>query len=178
MFDSLRMAFVNSVLASPLTHFRVRTLAFIVLGLQVAPRSRVFAGVTIRTSKLRIGQRSTVNSGTFIDNRALVTIGDRVGIGPNVSILTGSHAYDDPNCRAGLGMLQAVVIEDGVWVGCNAAILPGVTIARGCVIASGAVVTKDTEPHGLYVGVPARRFRDLPTATAPGSISSDLGMTE
>ena len=43
----------------------------------------------------------------------------------------------------------------------RAIILPGVTIAEGCVIAAGAVVNKSTEPDGLYAGVPARRVKDL-----------------
>jgi acetyltransferase-like isoleucine patch superfamily enzyme len=33
-------------------------------------------------------------------------------------------------------------------------------IAKGCIIGANAVVTHDTEPNGLYAGVPARRLRD------------------
>ena len=42
--------------------------------------------------------------------------------------------------------------------------MPGVTIGEGCIVAAGAVVTKDCESHGLYAGVPARRIRDLDQA--------------
>jgi len=41
---------------------------------------------------------------------------------------------------------------------------PGVSIAPGGVIGAGAVAASDTEPDGLYVGVPARRIKDLPVA--------------
>ena len=48
-------------------------------------------------------------------------------------------------------------------------ILGGVTIAPGCVIGAGAVVTRSTERDGVYVGVPARRVRDL--VDVPGSLA-------
>ncbi len=45
----------------------------------------------------------------------------------------------------------------------GAIIMPGVTIAEGCVVAAGAVVTRSTEPNGLYAGNPAVRKKDLST---------------
>ena len=57
-----------------------------------------------------------------------------------------------------------VRIGDGCWLGAAAGVivLPGVTIGPGCLISAGPVVTKDTEPNGIYVGIPARRVRTLP----------------
>ena len=57
---------------------------------------------------------------------------------------------------------KSVRIKRGSWLGLGSIILPGVTVAEGCVIGAGAVVTKDTEPHGFYTGVPAVRIKDLP----------------
>jgi galactoside O-acetyltransferase len=48
------------------------------------------------------------------------------------------------------------------FIGTNAVIHPGVTIGEGSVVGSGAVVTKDLDPWGLYIGAPARRVRDRP----------------
>jgi maltose O-acetyltransferase len=160
-------ALINSIGASSLLHFRIRTLLLRSAGADVALRSRVFEHVIIRTRKLHVGTRSTINSGTIIDNRAHVWIGDRVGIAVGVRILTADHDYSDPLVRAGVGRAASVTIEDGAWIGSGATILPGITVGRGCVVAAGAVVTKDLAPHGLYTGVPARRLRDLPTATKP-----------
>ena len=50
-------------------------------------------------------------------------------------------------------------IGSDVWIGTRAVVRDGVTIGHGCVIGAGAVVTKDTEPYGIYVGVPAKLTR-------------------
>jgi acetyltransferase-like isoleucine patch superfamily enzyme len=44
----------------------------------------------------------------------------------------------------------------------NVSVMPGIVIREGCVIGANALVTRSTEPNGLYLGVPARRVRDLP----------------
>ena len=54
---------------------------------------------------------------------------------------------------------KGIIIEDDVWIGAGVRILDGVTIARGCVIGAGSVVTKSTEEFGVYVGVPARLIK-------------------
>jgi maltose O-acetyltransferase len=51
-----------------------------------------------------------------------------------------------------------------VWMGARVTVLPGVTVGDGCVIAAGAVVTKDCEPGGVYAGLPARRIRSVAKA--------------
>ena len=51
------------------------------------------------------------------------------------------------------------IIDADVWIGRNAIIMGGVRIGVGCIIGSGAVVTKDLEPYGIYAGVPARLIR-------------------
>ena len=55
-----------------------------------------------------------------------------------------------------------MVIEDNVWVGTRATILPGVTLGRGCVVAAGAVVTRDVPPLVIVGGVPARPIGTRP----------------
>ena len=55
----------------------------------------------------------------------------------------------------------AVVIEDNVWIGSNATVLPGVKIGSGTVVGAGAVVTKSLPDRVLAVGVPDRIVRDL-----------------
>lgn len=57
---------------------------------------------------------------------------------------------------------RPIVIEDYVWINPNSIILPGVTIGRGAIIASGSVVTKDVAPFTMVAGNPARFIKDLP----------------
>jgi len=96
----------------------------------------------------------------YFDTRARIEIGRFAPSGR-------SHALHlDPRpgnheCRVGPFVGGPIVVGDGSWIGTRATVLAGVTVGDGCVIAAGAVVTDDCEPDGLYVGVPARRVRDL-----------------
>ena len=54
---------------------------------------------------------------------------------------------------------RPVVIEDDVWIGANAIVMPGVTVHRGAVVGAGAVVLRDVDPYTVVVGVPARAVR-------------------
>lgn len=53
-----------------------------------------------------------------------------------------------------------ITLAEDVWLGANVTVTANVTIAKGCVIGANAVVTRDTQANGIYVGVPARRLRD------------------
>jgi maltose O-acetyltransferase len=71
-------------------------------------------------------------------------------------VYNAEHQVDDPNFKA---IEEPVTIEDYVFDGPRAIILPGVTIKRGAVVAAGAVVTKDVPPMTIVGGVPAREIR-------------------
>ena len=62
---------------------------------------------------------------------------------------------------------KPVVIGDDVWIGANAVILPGVTIGRHCVVAAGAVVTKDVPDNTVVAGVPAKVIKTLTSNHSP-----------
>lgn len=99
---------------------------------------------------------------TILDIRE-VNIGDNVMIGPNVLISTVNHPMYPSGRRKHLGIAKPVTIGNDVWVGGNAVILPGVTIGNNCVIAAGAVVTKDVPDNSLVGGVPAKFIKELET---------------
>lgn len=118
---------------------------------------------------ISIGDGSSIGRGAVLwTTRATIEIGKKVIIGPNVTILSGNHRTnlvgkvmaDVTDGEKEAGDDRDVVIREDVWVGANAVILKGVTVAEGCVIAAGAVVTRDTEPYGIYAGVPAKRRGD------------------
>lgn len=104
-----------------------------------------------------------------IYDNAPVTIGDRVLIGPDVCICTGTHATDWPGRQAasGTSFAHPIRIEEDCWIGARAVIMPGVHIGRGSTVAAGAVVTKDVEAECLVGGVPAKLIRRLTRDGAP-----------
>ncbi len=111
----------------------------------------------------------------LVASESSITIGDKVMLGPNVTVMGGDHnaseigrfMYDVQEKR--LEDDAPVVIEDDTWVGTGAIILKGVTIGRGSIVAAGAVVTKNVPPYSIVGGVPAkvlrRRFSDAEQVT-------------
>ena len=92
-----------------------------------------------------------------------VDIGNHVNLAQGITVTALNHNFSDTNKRIdeqGVST-NSVTIEDDVWVGANAVILPGVTIGENCVVAAGAVVTKDVPPHSLVAGVPAKVIKKI-----------------
>jgi acetyltransferase-like isoleucine patch superfamily enzyme len=103
---------------------------------------------------LRIG--SGVEIGEFCVFRAHggLVIGDRVNIAPLCVVTTRAHPTVLP--RRSVNIDSPITIEDDVWIGSGATVLPGVTIGHGAIVGAGAVVTKSVEPLTIVAGIPAR----------------------
>lgn len=108
---------------------------------------------------ITIGRDVFINSGCHFQDQGGITIGDGSLIGHNVVLATINHDLYPVNQRK--NHYAPIVIEDHVWVGSNATILPGVTIGRWSVVAAGAVVSKDVEAFTVVGGVPARVIRKV-----------------
>jgi acetyltransferase-like isoleucine patch superfamily enzyme len=108
------------------------------------------AGVTI-------GSHSLIGNSAFLDGRRGLRIGDRVVTASEIAIYTLQHDVDDPSFRTVGG---PVIVEDYVYIGPRAIVLPGVRIGRGAVVMAGAVVTKDVPAYSVVGGVPARFIRE------------------
>ena len=147
--------------------------------------SKIYHSVRMDTPPYRrfwLGRQSVVESYCCINNAVGdVTIGDytRIGIhctvigpvciGNHVNLAQGitvtalNHIFKDSSRRIdeqGVST-KPVVIGDDVWIGANAVILPGVTIGSHCVVAAGAVVTKDIPDNTLVGGVPAKIMKRI-----------------
>jgi acetyltransferase-like isoleucine patch superfamily enzyme len=107
----------------------------------------------IRRDSARIGRNTRISHGCTIDVRSGLSIGNNVSVSPEAMILGGSHDVNAPQFNDVVGF---VTIEDHVWIGARAIILPGVTVGRGAVVAAGAVVTKNVAPLTIVAGVPAK----------------------
>ena len=92
-----------------------------------------------------------------------VTIGNHVNLAQGITVTALNHNFSEPGKRIdeqGVSTGQ-VVIGDDVWIGANAVILPNVSIGCHCVVAAGAVVTKDVPDGCVVAGVPAKIIKRL-----------------
>lgn len=92
-----------------------------------------------------------------------VTIGSHVNLAQGITVTALNHNFEDSDKRIDEQGVSTtpVIIEDDIWIGANAVILPGVTIGNHSVVAAGAVVTKNVPPHSLVAGVPARIIKQI-----------------
>lgn len=101
--------------------------------------------------RLEFGGRVFINQNcTFLDY-AGIRLGNRVMIGPRATLITVGHPVDTADRKLYLTG-GPITIEENVWIGAGAMILPGVTIGRDSVIAAGAVVADDVPASSLVAG--------------------------
>lgn len=148
---------------TPLTRWyglRARMLRF--AGVDCAASARIISSARVVMINVSIGEETFIGHQVLIagSDQAKITIGNFVDIAPRVVIISGSHDIDMlSNHSAGPGKGEAVWIQDGVWIGANCTILPGVTIGRKAVIGSGSVVVSDIPAFTVAVGNPARPIK-------------------
>jgi maltose O-acetyltransferase len=90
-----------------------------------------------------------------------VHIGHHVMVGPAVQIYTAAHLLQAEARIQGWEVAKAIVIEDNVWLGGGAILLPGVRIGRNAVVGAGAVVTRSVPANTVVVGNPAGVIREI-----------------
>ena len=90
-----------------------------------------------------------------------VHIGHNVMIGPGVQIYTAAHLLQAEPRIQGWEVAKPIVIEENVWLGGGAILLPGVRIGRNAVVGAGAVVPKSVPANTIVVGNPARVIREI-----------------
>lgn len=115
----------------------------------------------VHTNKLKVGKGFGVNSGSYINAIGGITMGDYVLIGSNVTISSGMHPIDGkfPSVYERPTVPMPITIEDDVWIGAGAVIMPNITLAKGTVVGANAVVTKSTQSYSVVVGAPAKHLR-------------------
>ncbi len=93
-------------------------------------------------------------------------------IAPYVTLITANHRYESRFSPGKYyGGLEPIVIQDDVWIGERAIILPGVTIGRGAIVGAGAVVTNDVPDYAVVAGNPAKVVRRRAVKSgAPGEV--------
>lgn len=99
---------------------------------------------------------------TFLDP-TLITFGDNVMLGPNVTFTTVSHPTDPKRRITAEEYAEPITVGNNVWFASNVVVLPGVTIGDGAVIAAGAVVRNNVAANTVVAGIPARVIKTYET---------------
>lgn len=130
------------------------------MGFKIGRGSSIFMNVRFDCAKnLKIGNNCVINANCRLDNRGGLFIGENVSISEEVILLTADHDPDTDNLQ---GRSRKIIIEDYVWIGTRAMILPGATISKGTIVAAAAVVTKSTNEFDIVGGVPAKKIKERP----------------
>lgn len=105
---------------------------------------------------LVIGQNVWIGENVWIDNLTTVQIGNNVCVSQGAMLLTGNHNYKSPGFEL---MIGEIFLEDGVWIGAQSIVCPGVICKSHAVLAVAAVATQNLEPYYVYAGNPAIKLR-------------------
>lgn len=110
-------------------------------------------------TNISFGDNVFINFNVVMLDCGLIRIGSNVLIAPAVQFCGATHPLDVDTRRSGLEYGVPITVQDDVWIGGGAILLPGVTIGKGSVIAAGSVVTRDVPPGTVVAGNPARALR-------------------
>ena len=106
-----------------------------------------------------IGKGCWIQQGCTFFDRGGITIGNGVFIAPKVNLITINHGPNPDNRNATYG--RPIVIEDKVWIGIGATVLPGVRIGYGSIVGANSVVTRDVPPMTVVGGNPAKFIKKI-----------------
>ncbi|GAB3938598.1 glycosyltransferase [Mucilaginibacter myungsuensis] len=158
---SLRLVFFNHFINRiPFNFIRIPLMRMYI---KIGKNSNVMNGVIIYNKlidkgQIEIGDNCVINRDCLLDGRiGKLVIGNNVDIARGTWIFTLEHDVHANNHHYNSG---DVIIEDHVWIASRVTILPGVKLSKGCVVAAGAVVTKNVPELKIAGGVPAKIIGD------------------
>lgn len=140
--------------------YTIRNLVYKkVYRIKIGDGSSIHLNTRINRFNIKIGKNSVINRNCYLDGRGEIVIGDNVSLSPEVHLITASHDLNSKDFRY---ISKPIHIHNFVWIGSRATIMPGVILGEGCVVATGAVVTKNVEEYDVVAGVPAKVIAKRP----------------
>ena len=110
----------------------------------------------LRVEGVQIGDKCKIFTDLTLSEPYLVFIGDNVTISTNCSLLTHDNSVIKFMENA-TDIMGKITIGKNCFIGANAVLLPGVSLADGTIVGAGAVVSKSvTEPNCVIAGNPAK----------------------
>lgn len=119
---------------------------------------------TVCSPLARLSPHAKMGDGTVVFHQAVVNAAAMIG--ENVIVNTGALVEHDAQvgdfCHISTGARVNGGCKLGArcFVGSGAVLRENVCLAEGTIVGAGSVVLRDTEPFGVYAGVPARRIKD------------------
>jgi maltose O-acetyltransferase len=110
---------------------------------------------------IKLGKNVLINYDCILLDTGEISIGDNTLIGPGTKIVTANHPHDAEKRRDWSVSCDPIKIEEDVWIGAGAIILPGITVGARSIVGAGSVVTKDVSPDTVVAGNPARAIGKL-----------------
>jgi len=112
--------------------------------------------------KITIGSNCSFSNFVIIDGHDEISIGNYCMFANNVVIATATHDYKVNPMNSTI-VRKPVSIENNVWFGIGATVMPGLTIGEGAVIGAQSLVTKNVPRNAIVIGIPARiaKYRDI-----------------
>jgi acetyltransferase-like isoleucine patch superfamily enzyme len=107
---------------------------------------------------MNVGDDVVIHRHVLLDDRGGIDIGNGSSVSDFANVYSHSHNIVDGR----IVYLPKTVIGTGVRITYHATILAGTHVADDSMIGTSAVLTKSTEPHWVYVGVPARKIKEKP----------------
>lgn len=124
--------------------------------------------------RIEVGENVSWNMGCYIDAKGGVSFGDFAMLTEYVKIFSHNHSETDHLVRT----YQKVTIEDFAKLYTNCTVLPGVTVRKGAIVATGAIVTKDVPAYTLVSGVPAKQKRQRETISDDPAVYNQYMMKD
>lgn len=114
-------------------------------------------------SYLELSKNAEINKDCFLLAKDRIVIGENSTLAYRVTVLTSANPNGPGNKLSTIypSIKAPVIIGHNTWIGACATILPGIKIGNFCVVAAGAVVTKDVPDYTVVAGVPAKSIKKL-----------------
>jgi len=165
------MAFTGAMIGglqrmTPATRwYRLRAALMRARGYDVSNTARIVSSASFAVGSLEVGGEAFIGHrvNVYGSPHSRVVIGARCDVGPEVSMLAGTHEVAGSDRRAGAGKATEILIEEGCWIGGRATLVGPCRVGAGSVVAAGSIVRSDVPPNSLYFGPRASDLRPLPS---------------
>ncbi len=146
--------FINSL--NPFSGIKVWFLRL--FGAEIGRGVVIKPGVNIKYPwNISIGDFSWIGEKVWIDSLGKIIIGRNCCLSQGAMLLTGNHDYSSVTFDL---EVSPITLEDGVWLGANSLVGPGVTCGSHSVLIVNSVATKNLKPYRVYRGNPADLIRN------------------